>query len=129
MDDNGQIPKQVLNYVKNGWPDKCPNTEECHLYFITRPELGIVEECLLWGRRVIVPIQGRKKLLEALHKGNPGIVKWKGLSKNYFWWPKLDQEIEFMVKNCYECQKVNEMPGTAPLHHWEIPEEDWSRPT
>ena len=56
-----KLLKQVLNYVKNGWPDKCPDTEGWHPYFIRRHELGIVEECLLWGRRVIVLIQGRKK--------------------------------------------------------------------
>ena len=77
--------KQVLNYVKNGWPDKCPNTQEWHPYLITRHELGIEEEFLLWGRGVIVPIQGRKKLAEALRRGHPGIVKRKGLRRNYFW--------------------------------------------
>ena len=117
----------MLNYVKNGWPDKCPTTEEWCPYFNKRHELGIVEECLLWGRRVIVPIQGRKKLMEALHEGHPGIVRMKGLSRTYFWWPKLDQEIEFKVRNCYECQQTNQMPATAPLHPWEIPEEKWSR--
>ena len=61
VDEKGQIPKTDAKLCKNGWPDKCPNTEEWHPYFIKRHELGIVEECLLWGRRVIMPIQGRKK--------------------------------------------------------------------
>lgn len=122
-----KLLKQVLDYVKNGWPEKCPTTEDWHPYFNRRHELGIVEECLLWGKRVVVPIQGRKELLEALHEGHPGIVKMKGLSRSYFWWPKLDQEIEFKVRNCYECQQTNQMPATAPLHPWEIPEEEWSR--
>ena len=55
-----KLLKQVMNYVKNGWPDKCPITEEWRPYFNKRHEIEIVEECLLWGRRVIVPIQGRK---------------------------------------------------------------------
>ena len=122
-----KLLKQVLNYVNNGWPDKSPTTEEWRPYFNKRHEIGIMEECILWGRRVIVPIQGRKKLMEALHEGHPGIVRMKGLSRTYFWWPKLDQEIEFKVRNCYECQQTNQMPATAPLHPWEIPEEEWSR--
>ena len=122
-----KLLKQVLNYIKNVWPDKCPDTEGWHPYFIRRHELGIAEECLLWGRRVIVPIQGRRKPLEALNEGHPGIVKEKGLSRNYFWWPKLDQEKEFKVRNYYDYQQVNQMLPTAPLHPWEIPEEDWSR--
>ena len=76
--------KQVLNYVKNGWPDKCPNTQEWHPYLITRHELEIMEECLLWGRGVIVPIQGWKKLAEALRWGHPGIVKRKGSDQKLF---------------------------------------------
>ena len=31
------------------------------------------------------------------------------------------------MRNCYECQQVNQMPATAPLHPWEISEGDWSR--
>ena len=77
-----------------------------------------MEECLQWGRRVIVPLQGRKKLMEALHDGI------QELSRG---WAELDQEIEFKVRNCYECQQMNQMPATAPLHTWEIPEEEWSR--
>ena len=122
-----KLLKQVINYVNNGWPDKCPTTEEWRPYFNKRHEIGIVEECLLWGRRVIVSIRGRKKLMEALHEGHPGIVRIKGLTRTCFWRPKLDQEIEFKVRNCYECQQTNQMPATAPLHPWEIPEEEWSR--
>ena len=29
--------------------------------------------------------------------------------------------------NCNECQLTNQMPATAPLHPWEILEEEWSR--
>ena len=51
----------------------------------------------------------------------------EGLSRTYFWWPKLNQEIDFKVRNCYECQQTNQMPATAHLHPWEIPEEERSR--
>ena len=38
-----KLLKHALNYVKNGWPEKSPNTEEWHPYFIRRHELGIVK--------------------------------------------------------------------------------------
>jgi len=43
------------------------------------------------------------------------------------WWPKMDQEIEQMVKACTECQIRHSAPPVAPLHPWKWPTHPWSR--
>ena len=58
------------------------------------------------------------RLLNELHYTHPGIVKMKLLARSYMWWPKLDQNIEDMVKSCRECAIQRSLPPVAPLHSW-----------
>ncbi|XP_060083604.1 uncharacterized protein K02A2.6-like [Ylistrum balloti] len=88
----------------------------------TRTELSLQNGCVLWGNRIVVPPPGRGKLLEQLHEGHPGVVKMKSIARSYFWWPRLDHEIETKVKTCTDCQMVKAVPAAAPLHPWQVPE-------
>ncbi|XP_031780280.1 uncharacterized protein K02A2.6-like [Nasonia vitripennis] len=47
----------------------------------------------------------------------------KALARSYFWWPKLDHEIENIVKSCKLCLEVAENPPKSTLHVSEWPEE------
>ena len=49
---------------------------------------------LFGGIRVIIPSKLRNKVLNELHAGHVSIVKVKGLSQSFFWWPGLDSDIE-----------------------------------
>ncbi len=69
----------------------------------------------------------RKLLLKDLHGIHVGISRMKSLARRYFWWPKLDTELEDLVKSCDICQKTRHNPPKAPLHPWEWPEKPWSR--
>ena len=51
----------------------------------------------------------------------------KALARSYVWWPKMDEEIESLVRNCTVCQEHRKAPAAAPLHPWEFPEKPWRR--
>lgn len=68
---------------------------------------------------IVLPLQWRKQQ-ESLYEGNSGMIRMKYLSRNYLWWPNLNKDIEFKVRNYYKCQIHSSMPTTAPLHHWEM---------
>ncbi|KRX37218.1 Uncharacterized protein T05_15600, partial [Trichinella murrelli] len=82
---------------------------------------------LLWGSRVIIPLKARHKILKELHVGHPGVVRMKALARSYVWWPKLDSEIENLVRTCELCQQSRASPPHAPVHKWESPRIPWSR--
>ena len=90
-------------------------------------ELSVLDGCLLWGARIVVPPQGRQAVLEELHDTHPGCTRMKALARSYVWWPKMDTDIEDMVKKCQICQESRPSPPTAPLHPWEWPSQPWSR--
>lgn len=90
-------------------------------------ELSVHDGCLLRGNRVVVPPEGREKVLELLHEGHPGNTRMKALARSYVWWPGIDQEIEEKVKACSSYQRTRHNPAAAPLHPWEFPTQPWER--
>ena len=109
-----------------GWPET-DLSPEFKPYRSRRQELSILDGCVLWGSRVVVPPQGRKAALDELHETHPGSSKMKALARSYIWWPKMDQEIEDLVKRCSICQETRPSPPSAPLHPWQWPNQPWSR--
>ncbi|XP_044171937.1 uncharacterized protein K02A2.6-like [Acropora millepora] len=120
------VLSQVIRYTLEGWP-KAVNSEELTPYYTKRTELSVEDGCILWGTRVIVPPQGRSKVLSELHEAHPGESRMKALARSYVWWPGLDQDIVKKVKSCDECQAHQRTPAEAPLHPWEWPGLPWSR--
>ena len=73
----------------------------------------------MWGYHVIVPPQGRATVLQELHGAYPGMTRMKSLACGIVWWPKLDDEIELMVRSCSVCQTQSDNPPVAPLIPWQ----------
>lgn len=90
-------------------------------------ELSVESGCLLWGYRTIIPTRLRNPILIDLHKSHLGIVKTKALARSYIWWPKLDNDIENLVKGCHSCQMVQPSPERCALIPWQPTDTVWSR--
>ena len=56
---------QVLQYVEKGWPHHCDSTLSAHSSCKT--ELSVLDGCILWGSRVVVPDKGREAVLQELY--------------------------------------------------------------
>ena len=65
--------------------------------------------------------------IESLHEAHPGMSRMKSLARSYFWWVKIDKDIEKRVKTCESCQKHQLMPASAPVHPWERKNSSWVR--
>ena len=89
---------QVLQYTCNGWLVK--TSKELTPFRHRKDELTVIQGCLLWGHRIVIPSKARKKLLQGLHEVHTGVARMKSLARQYFWWPNLDTDIEDMVKSC-----------------------------
>ncbi|RXN16207.1 putative protein K02A2.6-like protein [Labeo rohita] len=103
------------------------DNNELSPFISKRSELSVQHGCLMRGMRVVVPHKLRKRVLEELHTGHPGIVRMKAIARSYVWWPGLDADIELQVKMCQSCQQIQKMPSQAPLHPWEWPSKPWER--
>ncbi|KAB0801764.1 hypothetical protein PPYR_03950 [Photinus pyralis] len=121
-----RVLSRVLNLVQRGWPDKETDVE-LQPFYTKRNELSVYRNCVLFGNRVIIPLEGRKKVLQVLHSSHPGIVKTKALARSYVWWPNIDIDIEKVVNQCETCQQTRHFPAKAPIHPWEYSRNPWSR--
>lgn len=100
-----KILSKILNFVKDGrWPSYAYKENDYKYVASKRFELSIESNALLWNHRVVVPTKLRSKLLNKLHESHLGIVKLKPTARSYFWWPKIDRDIENYIKNCESCK-------------------------
>ena len=118
------VLSRVTQFILQGWPTQNPEEATCP-YWNRRTELSVENGCVLWGTRVVIPPQGRQKVLQELHEAHPGISRMKALARSYIWWPHLDKDLEQECKRCAQCQRSQQTPALAPLHPWEWPGKPW----
>jgi len=104
---------KVYLYVRDGWPTSV--SEKMKVYASKANEISIENNILMWGYRVIIPSKFRKSLLEEIHGAHLRMAKMKAVARQYFWWPKIDKEIEEYVKNCEACKVVTSNLSKSPL--------------
>ncbi|XP_034031452.1 uncharacterized protein K02A2.6-like [Thalassophryne amazonica] len=97
------------------------------LYIVRKDELSVLQGCLMWGNRVVVPPKLCQHVLDELHAGHPGVVKMKSLARSYVWWPGLDVQVEERCKTCTPCQRCQKSPALTPLHPWPWQTGLWQR--
>ena len=119
------ILAQVLQYVEQGWPHNCDSTLSA--YSSHKTELSVLDSCILWRSRIVVPENGRHAVLQELYNAHPGMTKMKALARMYVWWPGLETDIKESVRLCNECQLSQSNPLTAPLNPWNWPSQPWTR--
>ena len=119
----------LLSSVKNWILQGChfSNKKELRPFIGRKDKLSVQDGCILWGNRVVIPQAGRAAVMRELHEGHPGICRMKSLPHSVAWWPRIDADLERMVKDCRECQINRKSPAPAPLHPWEWPTRPWAR--
>ena len=96
------VLSQVYRFMLEGWPQR--RVDDCLKPFYQRKDqLTMDQGCLLWRTRVIIPLSLQARLLQELHYTHPGMVKMKLFARSYMWWPRMDSNIEEVVRSCNGC--------------------------
>ena len=121
-------PDLVLlkQYIIHGCPSKINNVFLCKIKSII-PSLTILNGCIMFNKRVFIPISLRQNVLEIFHKDHPGITNMKKLVRSLIWYPGLDSDVESMVANCNICQIVRAKPSQNVYVAWPEPKQSWDR--
>ncbi|XP_041453560.1 uncharacterized protein K02A2.6-like [Lytechinus variegatus] len=121
------VLSRILHMVKTGTWVEDKQDERLKPFIRRKDELSMEQDCLLWGYRVIVPPSLQRDILQELHTAHPGMVRMKEIARSHVWWPRIDYDIEQMVKSCQTCQQTRNLPTVAPLMPWVWPQSPWTR--
>ena len=81
----------------------------------------------MWGLRTVLTPSLRRTIPTKLHESHPGVARMKSIAHNHVWWPKIDQEIEKVTRECQPCNKTRGAPPGSPLLPWSWPTAPWQR--
>jgi len=96
--DTGQ---KLREYILHGWPkNKNEIPETLIAYWQYQSSLCYEQGLILFGKRLWIPSSLRRELLARLHESHFGISKSIARAQSSIWWPKINANIEEMVKDC-----------------------------
>nr|CAD2199217.1 unnamed protein product [Meloidogyne enterolobii] len=121
--DNDIKLKTVIDYIRNNsWPKKIEDSE-LKFWSTRRQNLQIINGCILFADKVVIPANLQKKFLDSLHSTHSGVVRMKNLAREYIYWPGISNDIEQIAANCDSCQKAAKRPIKTDLSPWPAPKQ------
>ncbi|CAH8585986.1 unnamed protein product [Schistosoma intercalatum] len=122
--ESDKILSTVKRYLSTKWPNSRLDGELLH-FFPLRDSLMVVDSCIMFGDRIVIPKLLRHKVLKQFHSGHPGINKMKSLARSYAYWPSMDKDIENKCRNCSSCIQAAKNPLKCEPQHWPTPAGPW----
>ena len=119
------ILSQVMRFVREGWPQQ--TSGELDSFGKIKGSLSTESGCLFYGSRVVIPEDLREHVLELLHLGHFGMQRMKQLARSAVYWPRIDDAIEKLCRQCTACTEFQNKPAKPAIHPWMMPEKPWSR--
>lgn len=116
---------KILIYCRDGWPVSVEDSLKP--FFMRRYEISMDRDCIMWGHRIIIPLSLRESVLKELHITHFGTSRMIEMAKAYFWWPKLNEDIEKLSKSCDLCLKNRHNPSRVIPRCWPVPPGPWYR--
>lgn len=107
---------KVLSFMRNGWPEKLE--KRFMDVFSNQFDLEMVDECLLYQDRVIIPQIMQAAVLKLLHANHAGMVRMKQLARRSVYWFGINKDIETFVKGCEECNSMAIVNKPLVKSHW-----------
>ena len=95
-------------------------------YFMIREELCSAEGLIFRLDKIVIPDSLQRKVIKAAHSmGHLGMTKTKQLLRNKYWFPKMNQQVEEILGECYACQVTTKDHRRGPVKSTIIPANPW----
>lgn len=96
------------------------------VYRSMKKDLEVEDGLLFKDFQVVVPSKLRQRFLRMAHSTHAGMVSMKRIVRDRAWWPRLNVDVEKMVKSCHACQLMGPKNKPVPLVMSEIPKEPFA---
>ncbi|XP_053967933.1 uncharacterized protein K02A2.6-like [Anastrepha ludens] len=108
----------VINALSNGWKQEI--IPELQPFYARKDALSVIQECLMFHERIVIPKKLQPRILRQLHRGHPGRERMKLLARSYVYWPGVDEDIVSYSRNCQLCASTAKMPVKHTLRSWPL---------
>ncbi|XP_060559067.1 uncharacterized protein K02A2.6-like [Ruditapes philippinarum] len=125
IDKETSQDKFIQELIKCIQHKKWLKNQDFKIFYKLRNELSVHNNIVLRGNRIVIPQGLRPKVLQIAHETHQGIVKTKQMLREKIYWPGIDNEIEMLIKTCFQCQLVSNPPRQLPITPTELPETPW----
>ncbi len=119
------VKDQVYNNLKNtiitGFPQKQFMSAELSPYWNVRDELSIVDNMILYGKRIVVPTSMRITVLKEIHAAHQGRERMLQRARQCVYWPGITNDISNIVRSCKECEIHKASQAKEPMIQDERP--------
>ena len=95
-------------------------------FFQVRSELYTVEDVVFRLNQIVIPRNLQRKVVKSAHSlGHFGMSKTKRMLREKYWFPKMNNIVESIVGQCFECQVTTKQNRKEPVKMTVIPEKPW----
>ena len=117
---------KLKEVILSGWPNKRTEVPaEIREYWNYREELSEVNDVILKGEKLVVPLSMRGEMLAKIHTCHLGIAKCKQKERDILFWPGMGKDIEKVVSQCEICAEHKASNPREPMTMGEIPTRPW----
>ena len=98
--------QQLCHYIINGFPahrNQLP--EVCRRFWNVRNQLALDDDLIVYGCRLLIPLQMRRAVLAQLHESRQVSVRTKQRAQLVVYWPGIDNDIDNIILSCRQCQE------------------------
>ncbi|KAK3791994.1 hypothetical protein RRG08_035482 [Elysia crispata] len=115
--------------LSEGWPHTIKSTPEAgRPYWTFKEEVVQNDNALLMkGSQIIIPKALRKDMLKRIHEGHLGMQMAKQRARESVYWPKMNQQIDWLIQSCSTCQKHRNSQSKETLMCHSVPENPFDK--
>ncbi|KAK3909808.1 hypothetical protein KUF71_019817 [Frankliniella fusca] len=118
--------QQVRQWVHGGWPERAPD-EEFKPFFRNTQAFSLLNDCILYDDRVVIPENLRPQVLQLIHSDHYGVCYSKAMARSVVWWPGIDKDVAAVVAACTSYRKTDSKPPQNITSTWPLPTKPWER--
>ena len=117
---------KLQEVIMSGWSsERSKVPSEVQEYWNYREELSVVNNIILKGVKLVIPLSLREEMLAKIHSCHLGIVKCKQTARDVLFWPKMGKDIEQLVNQCEICAEHRASNPRELMTTGEVPSRPW----
>ena len=121
--EEDRIIKLLKEKIETKWKRK-NSSRELDRYYQNRQYLSLIQECVMFQNRIIIPEIEKQRVLKEIHNAHQGVTRCIARSKESVWWFGITEDIKAHVGSCIQCM-IYENKKIETLEMIPIPKGPW----